>query len=147
MDFSKEIIVLPAELLLVALLIVALLLLLFVLGKSVGSFQAKKQWNAQVHTLRKEIANSSRSVIRGQVSEQLAPYLPNFPFDPAHCKFIGSPIDFLVFDKLEEPEKCAIVLVEVKTGVATLNKNERTVRDAIKAGRVYYYEYRFNGAD
>ena len=31
-------------------------------------------------------------------SEQMAPLLPEFPFASADARFIGNPIDFVVFD-------------------------------------------------
>jgi predicted Holliday junction resolvase-like endonuclease len=36
-------------------------------------------------------------VLGGMFAEQLAPYLPNFPSSSTKAKFIGAPIDFLVF--------------------------------------------------
>lgn len=122
-----------------------LLAVFFKLGSMLGSARADQKWHMQMKKIRKDIADSSRSIIRGQVSEQMAPYLPGFPFDPASCKFLGSPVDFVVFHKLDDPSQRAVVLVEVKTGSAGLNENEKLVKEAINAGRVYYYEYRFDG--
>jgi predicted Holliday junction resolvase-like endonuclease len=128
-------------------LIAALLTLIFITGRKVGTSSTHRRWQEELKTIRKEMADSSRAVIRGQVSEQIAPFLPGFPFDPAGCRFIGKPVDFVVFNVLENPERCSIVLVEVKTGSSSLNRNERSVRAAVQQGRVHYYEYRFNGAD
>jgi predicted Holliday junction resolvase-like endonuclease len=36
-------------------------------------------------------------VLGGMFAEQLAAYLPDFPFSSTEAKFIGAPIDFLVF--------------------------------------------------
>lgn len=124
---------------------ITLVAVFFKLGSLIGKAGADKKWLRKMKGLRKEIADSSRSIIRGQVSEQMAPYLPGFPFDPASCKFLGSPVDFIVFHRLDDPAERAVVLVEVKTGNAALNQNERLVREAVSAGRVYYYEYRFDG--
>ena len=53
--------------------------------------------------IREETASvrRSRSVLGGMFAEQLAPYLPNFPFSPTEAKFIGAPIDFLVFKGMD----------------------------------------------
>lgn len=126
---------------------VLVVIVVFRVGQALAASRRDKLWHQHMGKIRKDIAKSSRSIIRGQVSEQLAPYLPDFPFDPASCKFLGSPVDFVVFHKLDDPENQALVFVEVKTGQARLNHNERMVREAIKRGSVYYYEYRFNGAD
>ncbi len=111
-------------------------------GAALGAARKEGEWKGRLQKIRREIADSSRSIIRGQVSEQLAPYLPGFPFDPSSCTFVGKPVDFIVFHRLDDPDERALVFVEVKTGSAKLNKNEEHLRDAIKKGRVYYYEYR-----
>ncbi|MFW6365163.1 MAG: Holliday junction resolvase-like protein [Spirochaetota bacterium] len=130
------------QLIIVCFAAVVLSLVFFKLGAALGSLRKDREWLSQMKRIRRDIADSSRSVIRGQVSEQLSPYLPGFPFDPASCKFIGSPVDFIVFHKLQDPNERAVVLVEVKTGGARLNENELLVLDAVKSGRVYFYEYR-----
>ena len=72
----------------------------------------------------------------------MAPYLPDFKYNPTECKFLGKPIDFIVFKGLDEKEIEEIVFVEVKSGKSTLNKNERSLRDAIKNKHVRWEEYR-----
>jgi predicted Holliday junction resolvase-like endonuclease len=44
----------------------------------------------------------SSAVIRGRVSEHLAPYI-NFPYNARDARFIGSPIDMIVFNGLHAP--------------------------------------------
>jgi predicted Holliday junction resolvase-like endonuclease len=82
---------------------------------------------------------SSRAVLRGQISEQIAPLLEDFPWDSADARFLGHPIDFVVFDGLAaDEEELEIVLVEVKTGGGRLTRREAAVRDAVEAGRVRF---------
>lgn len=89
---------------------------------------------------RRDAAKRSRGVRGGKAAEQLAPFGPAFSarFNPADARFLGAPVDFVVFDGLSQGELSAIVLVEVKTGSARLNGNERQVREAIVEGRVAY---------
>ena len=75
-------------------------------------------------------------------AEQLAPYLPNFPFSPTEAKFIGAPIDFLVFKGMDAQHIEEVIFVEVKSGSARLNQNEHSLRDAIINKRVRWQEYR-----
>jgi predicted Holliday junction resolvase-like endonuclease len=71
------------------------------------------------------------------------PYLPTFTFNPKDARFIGSPIDILVFDGMDEGELRELVFIEVKTGpTATLSKRERQIREAVSAGRVTWREVR-----
>ena len=84
----------------------------------------------------------SRSVLSGMFAEQLAPYLPNFPFSPTEAKFIGAPIDFLVFKGMDAQHIEEVIFVEVKSGSARLNHNEHSLKDAIENKRVRWHEYR-----
>jgi len=92
--------------------------------------------------VRKDAIQRSLAVTAGKVYEQVVPYLPNFPFDPKDVRFLGSPVDFVVFDGLSAGDVTRIVFVEVKTGDAALSSRERRVRDAVQASRVEWYELR-----
>ena len=54
---------------------------------------------------RKDAVRRSKAVISGQVVEQLAPLLPNFPCNLKDAKFLGQPIDYVAFvsDKKTAP--------------------------------------------
>lgn len=104
---------------------------------------AFEQWKANhSNELRKDAVQRSEAVTRGKVFEQLVPYLPDFRYNPSDARFLGSPVDFVVFDGLSEREVDRVVFVEVKTGGATLSTRERRVRDAVRAGRVEWKEIR-----
>jgi predicted Holliday junction resolvase-like endonuclease len=92
--------------------------------------------------IRQGAVKQAQAVIAGKVHEQLVPYLPNFPFNPKDVRFLGSPVDLVVFDGLDQGELGRIVFLEVKTGSAVLTPRERQVRAAVKAGRVEWLEMR-----
>lgn len=95
--------------------------------------------------LRKDVVKRSKAVINGQVAEQIAPFLPDFPANPSDARFIGKPVDFIVFSGLSENEKIDdILFVEVKTGKSLLSEREKEVKKAIEKGNVRYVEYRIN---
>lgn len=96
--------------------------------------------------MRAEGALQSRAIVRGQIYEQLVPYLPGFRFNPKDAQFLGRPVDFVVFDGLDQGELRRIVFVEVKTGGAKLTTRERLVRDAIRGGHVEWAEIRADAA-
>ena len=89
---------------------------------------------------RRDAARRSRGVIAGKGAEQMAPMVPAFAdrFDPSEARFLGAPIDYVVFDGLGEGELREIVLVEVKTGRSRLNANEQEVERAVAEGRVSF---------
>lgn len=96
-----------------------------------------ERWKTeQTHLIRKDAIERSRATTHGKIFEQLVPYLPDFPFNPADARFIGAPIDLVVFDGLGEDRLEEVVFVEVKTGESDLSTRERRVRDAIREGRV-----------
>jgi len=91
--------------------------------------------------IRKDSVNRSRSTLKGRISEQMAPLLPEFPFSPADARFIGNPIDFVVFDgytkvKDEKGDAISVVLVEVKKGKGKLTREETLIKKAVEEGRV-----------
>ena len=100
---------------------------------------------AYTRRVRETAIQQSRAVTRGQIYEQLVPYLPEFEFNPKDAQFLGKPVDFVVFDGLDEGEVERIVFVEVKTGSSALTTRERRVRDAIRQGRVEWKEIRVAG--
>ena len=89
-----------------------------------------------VRAARQDAVERSLAVTVGKVFEQLVPYLPGFRFNPKDVRFLGSPVDFVVFDGLSDGQVRRVVFVEVKTGAAELSTRERRVRDAVERGRV-----------
>lgn len=100
-------------------------------------------WKAKHTTaIRQDAVLRSQAVTVGKVSEQLLPYLPGFRFNPKDARFLGSPVDLVVFDGLDEGELRAVWFLEVKTGNAGLSGRERQIRDAILEKRVGWDELR-----
>jgi predicted Holliday junction resolvase-like endonuclease len=122
----------------------ALVAAVFAVGAGIGAWIVamilglRRRWEHEriAEAARRDALAASRRVLRGQVSEQFAPYLDGFGFDPADARFVGNPIDFVVFDGLAAGDLRAVVLVEVKSGRARLNDTQRLVRDGIVSGEV-----------
>ena len=129
-------------LIIVLILFIIVAILAYKIGVSAGVLQRDKHWEEQIPGIKKDSIERSRASLGGQFSEQLAPYLPNFKYKPTECKFLGKPIDLVVFNGLDEKEVKDIVFVEVKSGEAELNTVQRKIRDAVKEGRVKWEEYR-----
>ncbi len=100
-------------------------------------------WKATyTRRIRQEAIARSQATISGQVHEQLLPLLPSFPFNPKDVRFLGSPVDLVVFDGLDAGALRQVVFVEVKTGRSTLSRRERQLRDVILSGQVRWEEMR-----
>ena len=91
--------------------------------------------------------NTQRSVLKGKIGEQMAPLFPEFyeKFEASDARFIGSPIDYVIFKNLSKFDKkeknnepIEIVLVDVKTGKNTLEKNQKAIQDAVNEKRVSF---------
>ena len=79
----------------------------------------------------------SRAVLGGKFTEQMAPYLPEFKYDPTEARFIGSPIDLIVFPGLSEGDPREIVIIEVKSSrTVNLTPQEKKIRQLIEDGMV-----------
>ena len=112
------------------------------LGGKIGLMRANRKWEGEIPGLRKDAILRSRAVLSGQFSEQLAPYLPDFKFKPGECKFIGKPIDLIVFRGMDDREVDEIVFVEVKSGNSKLTSFEKKVKEAVESGKVRWEEYK-----
>jgi predicted Holliday junction resolvase-like endonuclease len=100
-----------------------------------GKFKQEKQ--AEIERARKDAITQSRGVLGGKFTEQVIPYLPDFKYDPTEARFIGSPIDFIIFPGLSTGEPKEIVIVEVKSGKNPhLTASEAKIRELIENGMV-----------
>lgn len=111
-------------------------------GHRAGAFRKEHEWQEALPGHRQEAIMRSRSVLGGHFSENLAPYLPDFPFLPTECRFIGKPIDFIAFNGADEKKINEIVFVEVKSGNAKLNAQEKALKETIDKKKVRFMEYR-----
>ena len=94
--------------------------------------------------VRKQATQWSRNAIFGEVYEKILPALPNFPYAPKDMVFIGKWCDYIIFDGLSEWSLREIVFLELKSGNATLNKNEKAIQYLVDHRRVRFSEYRID---
>jgi len=98
---------------------------------------------------RADAVKRSQSGIKGRVSENFAPFLKGFPYKPTDCRFLGDPVDLIVFDGMSDfkskDDAINVAFVEVKYGKASLSTKQRRIRDAIKNGKVEWVKYQIEG--
>lgn len=102
----------------------------------------------------KRSVNTSRAVLKGKMAEQLAPMLPEFQYLPSDAKFLGDPVDYIVFDGYTDlrdgdgsPEDIEVVLIDIKSGGARLSKGQQAISKAIAAGRIRFETVRIDFND
>ena len=97
-------------------------------------------WKADEEAIiRSDAVRRSESVTKGKITEHLIPYFPDFPYNPKDARFLGSPVDLVVFDGLSDDTLREIVFVEIKTAKnPSLSRREREVRDCVSEKRIGY---------
>ena len=97
----------------------------------------EQKWEQEKEIARREAIAQSRTVLGGKFAEQLAPYLPDFQYDPTEARFIGTPIDLIVFPGLATGDPQEIVIMEIKSGQSgQLTPQQRKIRQLIENGMV-----------
>ena len=90
--------------------------------------------------LRKDAVKRSMGVNFGKITEHLIPFSKHLEdFDPRDIRFIGSPVDLMIFDgATQKDDQIDIYFVEIKTGSGVLSKKQKTIRDAIENHRIHW---------
>ena len=96
---------------------------------------------------RVDAVETSRRVIRGQVAEQLVPFMPGFQWNPSDCKFMGQPVDIIIFEGMSDFRdgmggEITVLLGDIKTGRARTTPVQKAIKRAIEEGRVRWIEIR-----
>lgn len=99
----------------------------------------------------KRSVNTSRAVLKGKMAEQFAPILPEFRYLPSDAKFIGDPVDYLIFDGYTDfrdgeghADDIEVILVDIKSGGARLTKGQQAIAEAIRQGRMRFETIRID---
>lgn len=124
--------------------------------------QLKAEHSAEIHALQKEhelilaaakkrSVNTSRAVLKGKMAEQFAPLFPEFEYLPSDAKFLGDPVDYVVFSGYSEyreglchADDIEVVLIDIKSGQARLTKGQQAIARAIAQGRVRFETVRID---
>ncbi len=115
-----------------------------IIGIFIGRIITKIKFQMVIPKIKQEAINRSRAVLTGQFSEQLSPYLPDFPYSPTEIRFIGKPVDFIVFKGLDRKNIEEVVFLEIKYNKSNLNVNEKSLKNVIISKKVKWKEYNIN---
>ncbi|WP_151715659.1 Holliday junction resolvase-like protein [Acinetobacter sp. TUM15071] len=99
----------------------------------------------------KRSVNTSRAVLKGKMAEQFAPILPEFRYLPSDAKFLGDPVDYVVFDGYTDfrdgdgtAEDIEVILLDIKSGGARLSKGQQAIAQAVAEGRIRFETLRID---
>lgn len=114
----------------------------YYIGYKNGTFRRDRFWETEMPLHRKDAIEKSRAVLGGQFSEQISPFMPGFKYSPTECRFVGKPIDFLVFRGMDGKDISEVVFLEVKSGKSSISSSEKKLKETIEKKRVRWEEYR-----
>jgi predicted Holliday junction resolvase-like endonuclease len=99
----------------------------------------------EIEKARQQSVETSRRTIKGQIAEQLAPILAGFPYLPSDSRFIGDPIDYIIFkgytdfkDHHGSGDDIELVIVDIKNNKAQLSDGQKQIAKAIETGKVRF---------
>ncbi len=124
--------------------LVILIWVMYKMGLERGRSEKEIEWQENLVRIRRDVANRQRVGIKGKVTEAFAPFLKGFEFKASECKFIGDPIDYLVFEGLDERDVKKIHFVEVKADKSKLSKHQKQIKniiDNLKSRDVSFREF------
>ncbi|KKP89145.1 MAG: Holliday junction resolvase-like protein [Berkelbacteria bacterium GW2011_GWA2_35_9] len=94
-------------------------------------------WRRSVKLLKStKFAKRSLSSLYGKTTEQFMPFISNFGYDPKNFRFIGTPVDGIVFDENE------IIFMEFKSAKSRLTPKQSNIKNIIDKRRVRFEERR-----
>ncbi|MCS7093928.1 MAG: Holliday junction resolvase-like protein [Candidatus Aenigmarchaeota archaeon] len=104
--------------------------------------RVKKYIEEMEEKIRRDAIERSSKILSGKIVEKLVPITKDFNHNPHDVRWLGDPVDFVVFDGLSEGNLKKITFVEVKSGKSPLNENEKMVRDVVKKKEIEWEEFR-----
>ena len=67
----------------------------------------------------------------------MAPILPGFDYEPSDARFIGSPVDYIIFEGHSNENPRSITLADIKSGEsAKLTPKQRKIKKIVEEGKV-----------
>ena len=91
--------------------------------------------------IRQDAIRRSTAVHTGKVTEHFIPFMKGFGYNVRDVRFVGSPIDLIVFDgHYDQSDEITILFIEVKTGKSKLSAAQRKIKDAVLNNRVQWRE-------
>lgn len=87
------------------------------------------------------IARSART-LSGKTLEKLIPFLERFNHNAHDVRWLGDPIDLVVFDGYSDGKPDKITFLEVKSGDSRLTSNQNRIKDLVEKKKIEWEEFR-----
>jgi len=117
-----------------------------ILAENLAHTQFEKWKMSEETRIRQDAIVRSEAISKGKQVEHFVAFMTGFEYAPRDARFLGSPIDLVVFDGLADGNVKEVVFVEIKSGKSQLTKREQLVKDAIEQKRVSWKQIRLEDA-
>ena len=105
--------------------------------------QKVNEWLQKEETrIRKDAIERSARTLSGKTLEKLIPFLERFPYNSHDMRWLGDPIDFVVFDGYSEKSPKQIIFCEVKSGGSNLSKTQNQIKELVENKKIKWFEFR-----
>jgi len=102
--------------------------------------KVRKYIEEKEEEIRRDAIERSSKILSGKALEKLIPFLKNFNHSPHDVRWIGDPIDLVVFDGSSDDNPQKITFVEIKFGKSELTEKQKKIKQIIKEGKVFWEE-------
>tara|TARA_B100000945_G_C20175409_1_gene499785 strand:- start:85 stop:567 length:483 start_codon:yes stop_codon:yes gene_type:complete len=102
----------------------------------------EKEKEEAISNARKDSVKRQRAIIKGDISEIIAPWSMTVVNSVKELSFLGNPIDFIGFKGLDGDEEIEIKFIEVKSGKSKLSSKQKQIKEAVLEKRVEWVEVR-----
>ena len=92
--------------------------------------------------IRQDAAERSGKALSGKYLEKFVPFLDRFGYDPHDVRWIGDPVDLVIFDGQSAGATKKIVFCEVKSGKSEMTTRQKEIKNVIKGCAVAFEEFR-----
>lgn len=106
-----------------------------------GARKKEQERVIEIPKQRQDAVNKARSILKGKITEEITPLLPDFPYAFGDCKFSGAPLDFVVYKGMSQGNVEEIIFLDVKTGEAKLNQVQRQIRKCVLDKKVKFVTF------
>jgi len=108
--------------------------------------QRIKEWKEkEEEKIREDAIKRSARILSGKTLEKLVPFLENFPYDAHDVRWIGDPIDLIIFDgysSSQGKDVKQIVFCEVKSGKSKISRIQNKIKEAVEKKKVRWEEFK-----
>ncbi len=129
---------------LIAVLLVVIIYFIFKNREWKIKFEQRfKEWlEKEERRIREDAIARSARTLSGKTLEKLIPFLEKFKHNSHDVKWLGDPIDLVVFDGYSEGNPQKITFLEVKSGNSKLTPNQNKIKKLVEKKKVEWEEFR-----